>query len=244
MNLPDAVENLYRVFASYPLRTDIPACSCCTTAEEITGLTSAPLRKLGEEQLDHFAFKATTTWGDLEDYKHFLPRILELAGEPGKSFELGFEMWIIAGKLKDNGWTGWPAPEREALGTWFMALWEDILSRYRPGWDGHDDIDFLEHATGAIDDLSPFLDAWAARSDLPALLLLADFIVNRLGDAMRAKGGWQKISQREAIVRWFIDPARGEALDAGIERHIDEPQAETLATGLDFWRSMTGRTGG
>lgn len=244
MSLPEAIEDLYQAFASYPLRQDIPACSCCTSPDQISKLFSKPLRELDEEQLDHFAFKATTTWGELEDYKHFLPRILELAGESSKSFELGFEIWVIAGKLKDNGWTDWPAPEREALETWFMALWEDILSRYRPGWDGRDDIDFLAHAAGAIDDLSPFLDKWTASRELPALLLLADFAINELGDLLQAKGGWQKIPQREDVVRWFSDSVRGEALDRGIERYIENPQAETLATGLDFWRSMTGRAGG
>lgn len=242
MSLPEATENLYEAFASYPLRPDMPACSCCTPKDDFVTLISVPLRDLSEEQLDQFAFSAITTWGDLEDYKHFLPRILELAGRPGKSFDLGLEFWVIAGKLRDNGWTDWPTPEREALEAWFMALWEDILTRYQPGFDGLDDLNFLEHISTAVDDVSPFLDKLAARTDLAALLFLADYVVNRLGDAMRAKGSWQKVRQRPTIVEWFSDPVRGEALDRGIERYIDDPMAETLATGLDFWRSMTGRT--
>lgn len=242
MSLAEAVEGLYQAFASYPLRSDMPACSCCTTSEQIAALLSSPLRELDEEQLEDFAFKATSTWGDLEDYKHFLPRILELAGTPGKSFDYGLELWLIAEKLRYNEWTDWPAPEREALEVWFMALWGEILTRYQPGFDGLDDLNFLKHMSAAVEDLSPFLDKLAARTDLPALLFLADFVINHLGDAMRAKGGWQKIRQRPTIVEWFSGPARGEALDRGIERYIDDPDAETLATGFDFWRSMTGRT--
>ncbi len=244
MSLSEAIEDLYQVFASYPLRQNMPACSCCVAPEEISALLSRPLRELDEQHLDHFAFSATTTWGEPADYKHFLPRILELAGRPGKSCELGLELWIVAGKLADNRWTDWPMPEREALARWFMALWEEILTRYQPGWNGYDDLRFLENISTAVDDLSPFLDRWAAKLELSALLLLADFIVGRLGDAMRAKGGWQKVRQREHIVHWFGDPARAESLDRGIERYIEDPRAETMATGLDFWRSMTGHTGG
>lgn len=244
MDLSDAIENLYRAFASYPLRPDMPACSCCTLEDKFDILVSVPLRDLSEEQLSHFAFSAISTWGELEDYKHFLPRILELAGKQEVILDIGLELRAITAKLKDNKWVAWPVPEQAALEAWFMALWGDILIHYQPGWDGYNDRQFLEHAAGAFDDLSPFLDKWAASKELPALLLLADFAINELGDLLQAKGGWQKIPQRGDVVRWFSDPARGEALDRGIERYIEDLQAETLATGLDFWRSMTGHAGG
>lgn len=244
MSVGIAVEELYRVFARYPARPGMEGCPCCTTDEDKAELASAPLRELSARQIQRFAFKAITTWGEVEDYKHYLPRILELAAEPDPEHDIGLEPWLIAGKLKGNGWDGWPAPERKALEAWFIAFWEDILAHYRPGWDGYDDLQFLENVAEAFDDLSPFLDRWADNVTLPALLMLADFIVNELGDLMQAKGEWRNIPRRQALTAWFSDPARGKTLDAGIERHIDDPQAETLAAGLDFWRSMTGRAGG
>ena len=69
--------------------------------------------------------------------------------------------------------------------------------------------------------------------------MLSDFIVQELGGLLQANANWRKHPQREELVLWFSDPARGQALDAAIERFIDDPSAETLAIGLDFWRSMT-----
>lgn len=42
-------------------------------------LHSKKLRELENKEICGYAFSAITTWGDLNDFKHYLPRIFELA---------------------------------------------------------------------------------------------------------------------------------------------------------------------
>src|SRR5215469_6603849 len=69
--LEQARAQLYAVFARYPARRTMQACSCCVKHEEIVALTAVPLNSLSGEDLGRYAFKAMTTWGDSEDFRSF-----------------------------------------------------------------------------------------------------------------------------------------------------------------------------
>ena len=75
-----AIEHLYDTFKSYTVLGNLRdrSCDCCVTDDEIKTLLSKPLKSIDKDDMYHFMTSALTTFGDLEDYKHFLPRILEL----------------------------------------------------------------------------------------------------------------------------------------------------------------------
>ena len=64
-------------------------------------LHSKQLRELEDEDLARYAFKAMTTWGDVNDYKHYLPRIFELSAKR----ELLVDTFVTLGKLEYGKWT-------------------------------------------------------------------------------------------------------------------------------------------
>src|SRR5215213_8574195 len=74
-----AIEDLYLVFRRYGLRSRLDACPCCTTHGDQARIESRSLRALTPADLEHYVSKAMTTWGDEDDFRHFLPRVLELA---------------------------------------------------------------------------------------------------------------------------------------------------------------------
>jgi hypothetical protein len=76
--LAEAIENLYRAFARYSLRKHVEGCPCCVRERDKRALESKPLRQLASSDLGRYAFKAMTTWGNQDDFRHFLPRIFEL----------------------------------------------------------------------------------------------------------------------------------------------------------------------
>jgi hypothetical protein len=72
-----------------------------------------------------FAFKALTNFGDADDFRHFLPRLLELyvldhSGAPHTLFML-FE------KLNAATWTRWPGHEVAAIRR-FIDAWKRVLT--------------------------------------------------------------------------------------------------------------------
>jgi hypothetical protein len=109
--LKNATENLYRVFARYPYSSDMAVCPCCTTEEETHSLTSKTLRLLTGDDIGEYAFSAMTTWGDVEDFKHFLPRIFEL-----KAIDAVWtDTFVVLGKLEYASWRSWRKDEQDVV---------------------------------------------------------------------------------------------------------------------------------
>src|SRR5438045_109945 len=77
--LTAAIERLYEAFRHYPLRPEIEYCTHCITPEQAQRIYARPLRALTMHDLMSYACSAMGTWGDVRDFKHFLPRIFELA---------------------------------------------------------------------------------------------------------------------------------------------------------------------
>src|SRR5690348_8193737 len=73
-----AVEHLYSVFKRYPLRTTVTGCPHCVFPTDNDRLHSKPLEKLTAHDLVKYAQKAVTTWGGVDDLRHFFPRLAEL----------------------------------------------------------------------------------------------------------------------------------------------------------------------
>jgi hypothetical protein len=212
---------LYTTFASYPLRERIDGCPCCVGADDQLAIHRGPLRKLAAEDLGRYAFKAMTTWGDDADYRHFLPRILELAAsEHGWP---GLEPWLVASKLDYAKFASWPEAEREPVRAWARELWSEQL----------DDIDRLGGLLSlaaalepvvAVDDL---LAIWSTRTSLAAALQIARALqeVTSLG----------RRHERARFERWLLDPARRALLEHRFAAEIASRHADDLAYAIDLW---------
>src|SRR5262249_12479085 len=109
VTLAQAIAALYEAFGRYRRRPSIDACPHCVGKKDQATLARAPLRNLSCAELSRYAFKAITTWGEAEDYKHFLLRILELAVTPEGREWPGLDLEVIAGKIQLAGWPTWPS---------------------------------------------------------------------------------------------------------------------------------------
>jgi hypothetical protein len=75
--LSEAIRELYRVFERYPLPQYTDPCLHCHSREEDAALRSKPLLEAGISDLQDYAVDAIYDWGDVDCFKHFLPRIFE-----------------------------------------------------------------------------------------------------------------------------------------------------------------------
>jgi len=138
------IERVYDAMAPHRLGPEMGGCPHCVDDQMKKSLVGTPLRDLSYEALEPYAFKAMTTWGDASDYKHFLPRILELATTPEGQVHLGFDLGVIARKVKMAGWDTWDAGERAAV----LAYFESVLERARSlgedsGWEVEEVVEAL-----------------------------------------------------------------------------------------------------
>jgi hypothetical protein len=146
----EEIERVYNVFSRYSRPTQLEGCPCCTSPAESQSLVSKPLRALTAPELERYAFKALSTWGTLNDYRYFLPRILELT-EDGS---LLCDAEITLRKLHYGGFQDWPPDERQAVRDYVFGVWREAVHAS----DTYRADAFLCGADPALADLSSLLD--------------------------------------------------------------------------------------
>ena len=112
------VLHLYQVFSKYPeapLRDSDP--NDCSAGDGFAEklyetLRGKPLGSLSELELLDYYFLAVSHIGTVDDFKHYLPRILELMATARKSL---LSPKMLADKLKEAEFSAWPLEERQAV---------------------------------------------------------------------------------------------------------------------------------
>jgi hypothetical protein len=216
-----ALEALYATFNRYD-GIHLEGCPHCTSFEDSAALRRAPVRRLGGE-LHRYLFKAMTTWGTEEDFKHFVPRLLEL-------YASSADAWMLCDKLACARWRSWPELERGAVESYLLSLWRERLAEDGPPLPG---VALLETMLSLDLDLAPYdlrtkLDAWRSARSRESMRSLARFVLEH-GDALFWPGPstrrptlWQARPEIAAEVRaWLLEPATRAGLDASFLEHGD-----------------------
>jgi len=206
--LQSAIDDLYGQFARYPLNLRMTACDCCVDAKTYAALFDGPLRELDQGQLSHFAFKAATTWGTRDDYRHFLPRIFELMTS-ADGMDIAFAPWLQARKLEYTRWRGWPKKEQAAIKSFWYA-WFRGLAQVPPPESTCDPPDrgALVEAYAPLNlDLKPVLEEWS-RAGVAGVHDLISAVVSLDSDG-RVTGLLKEYpSACREYEAWLRDPAR------------------------------------
>lgn len=143
-----------------------------------------PLRELSLDDLDRYAYKAMTTWGEVKHFKHFVPRLFEIAAEVPE----GFDLEVLFGKLAYAHWQEWPAVERDCVERYLHAFWMFTIQE-PPTAECDDRIDTVLCAVGnACPSVQPFLDEWLKSTTAAAVRQLAQWIsINYLPIATKGR---------------------------------------------------------
>jgi len=98
-----SIEGLYTTFSRYPSSSTMDGCPCCVSDTDKEKIHTKQLRQLDGDDISRYAFKAMTTWGDTDDFKHYLPRIFELLA----TTDIFVDTFVLLGKLDYGNWTTW-----------------------------------------------------------------------------------------------------------------------------------------
>jgi len=148
IELERTIDGLYEAFDAYPLKARLDCCPHCELDAAERRLHLRPLRELTWTELGIFSFRALTTFGDEDDFRHFLPRLLELyaldhAGAP-------YTLFMLFEKLNAAAWTRWPADEVAAIRR-FIDAWKRVLTaRARDSEQGAWELDELGGAISVL----------------------------------------------------------------------------------------------
>jgi len=231
--LETAIDHVYAAFASEPPPTRLVASPLRDAETILRTLTAAPLRQLADDQIEGYAAWAITTVGTARDYRHFLPRILDLAVHA--PFGLGQEPPVIAAKLKLAAWHDWPKEQRDAV----LNLFETALRAAVAA-----SLDKLGALQGeswlcglATLGCSPEagLACWRAAPPPHAGFQIAHMAMVALAKNGTVSGGfWEEVDPvfRASVTAWLFDPATRDQLLAARALAPEDDQWE-LDVALD-----------
>lgn len=122
-DLKISIENLYSTFSIYPFKSTMDGCPCCVSNSDKEKMHLKQLKELDGEDLSRYAFKAMTTWGDTDDFKHYLPRIFELLA----TTDFRDDAFVVLGKLEYGKWRTWVEDEQTVIEIFLFAWWADLI---------------------------------------------------------------------------------------------------------------------
>ncbi len=163
IDLLSAIENLYDVFGSVKRPNAMRTCPCCVSDVEAARLLATPLREIGATQMQPYAELVFLTVGGIDDFRYFLPRILDIAVQDN-SWWPSPEITLKALTLAD--WQTWKRDEKQAvmnvIDAWYEAAlyWRAKFNREIDGaiyygWDGESLLCGIARASLSI---APYLD--------------------------------------------------------------------------------------
>jgi hypothetical protein len=210
----------------------------------LADLTARPLTELTADNLGGYMGWAMTTVGSVGDYKHFLPRILELSVLGPGNHHIGGDPEGLARKIMYGAFPDWSADERAALVAAFDAAWRQTLNAAPQGVAAED---WLRGLIVLGEPIQARLAAWLASDALHAGLHLADAVyaeILRRDDAARSFGPDNPYVIYEVYSEWLASPpvrARLERLILNLESQDDAWRLEMaldvpMAAYPDAWR--------
>jgi hypothetical protein len=236
--LRQAIELLYETFARHPRPVHVDFCPCgCTKPEETARLLFKPLRELAFKDTNSYVFSAMTTQGTEDDFRYFLPRLLE-----GIATDADYYAEVLFSKLPYAMWSTWPEDERAAVHTYLRALWPKALSSFplRDELPSFPDIESMLVCIAQTDKLLPYLEVWSEMRCRSADQHLVQFVT--MFGSNFADGGtlreafWEKIiSQGDDLRDWLLQAATLERVTHSAHllpcdgfEHLFEPAMVTL----------------
>jgi hypothetical protein len=187
--LKKSIQNLYDTFDKYQGNPNMDGSPIYDDEIELWNqqLFSKPLRELSAQDLFRFHFKSMTTWGDENDFKHFLPRLMELETE----FNGFTEIALLYNKLEYAQFKTWPVEEQSSVYEFTLALWISLLTDPATvaEWEFHQ---YFESIANIYPDTNLVLKIWEENNTFVSLKYLADYVLEKHTNIFRGDQKYQK----------------------------------------------------
>lgn len=175
LGLRETVENSYQVFQKYKAIAPLDACTdCCLTKNQESELVSLAVQQISFELIYEYNTAAKTEFPSIEEFKHFLPRLLELTAQlkfPHHSAELILSQFGCYSKNQ------WSKEELDLIQDYAEQLFKYILTIYPlPDLEKIDSIVIMLHKAQV--DMQKVLEKWHTIQQRSSLFHLSDLVCN------------------------------------------------------------------
>ena len=196
----DTVANLYETFKGYRIGTNFGQGDTFIRPEQVAKVTARPLRELSASDLDVFALKTMTTWGSVQQFKHFLPRLFELLLDDWETFSFPE---VLVEKLSYGEWKKWPAREQTAVKEFLGYFWTYQL-KMPLNYDGEGRIgEVLSAIFEVTGNLEPYLEIINSFDDVHVAHHLREIIDSNAPQILAKKSKMGLLAQSDQFVQWL-----------------------------------------
>lgn len=122
------ITNLYKTFSKYQLNQKVTGhyCEVCLNDEYNQFLHQTPLYQLTKDDLIGYLTSADIVDDTCNDFKYFLPRLLEIIWEDDEQSHYFFDIiWQVIAKTKNNLWS---LEEQKAINDFVITYMEKVQS--------------------------------------------------------------------------------------------------------------------
>lgn len=232
--LSNAIYQAYIAFSDMPQPREITASPLRNAGKILSVITAAPLRELAGNQIGPYSGWAITTVGDDRDYRHFLPRIFELAiSDP---IWLGTMPPVMASRIDKGGWRRWPEHHQEAVLHFFHSAFRAALETHP------EELQSASQWLCALmmlgESVAPGFQEWHSSVATDASLQLAAFVLEekkqllRGGDLRGSFWADVDVSLRREIAAHLISEETKRYLRSAIPHVSDEDRSYFLEAAL------------
>lgn len=204
--IDQTIIDLYKVFGRYPVNRGMEGSPLygAKVKEWNAELLSKPLSQLNSEVLARFCSSVTLTWGSIDDYKHFLPRIYELINR----IDFIAEIWVVFDVLNKYDWYNWPNEEVSLLNRYFVDLWESVICNSNEATD-YAVANYLSSISNVYLDFNELLAMWQSNESMPSVRKLAYYLSDNYEEIfikVRLPGFHPSKERGEKLLEWLISP--------------------------------------
>ena len=226
----EAVQALYATFDG-PAPRAVTGCPCCSDGAHLASLSARPRRQLDGAALGPYAFSALYTVGTMADFKHFLPRILELVAAD----TLDCDTQVVFHKLVYAG--PWTAAELAAVSRFAEVALAAAVDDPR-----RSPLVLIESVGLAGLPLATMLDRLLVGADATRVSGLARLVFDYGARLTAAGPGWIWWKQGATSTRrdWLLAGPPLVVLRRAVEGDVDHPDAGAWASACDVLECVSG----
>lgn len=169
------IDQSYSLFSKYRANLPLDVCTeCCMTLNQTSELASMSVKQIPFELLYEYNTAAKPTLPNINEFKHFLPRFLELTAE--LKF-LHHSAEIILNRFEYYSAEEWTKEERETIQCFANELFKYFLTVYPfPELETIDSIIIMLYKAQV--DIKEILKGWSTIETRSSVLHLSDLVCN------------------------------------------------------------------
>jgi len=227
--LRNIIKRSYLVFSKYRVTVPLDVCTeCCMTPKQESALASMSVQQIPFELLYEYNTAAKTSSPSIEEFKHFIPRFLELTAE--MKF-LHHSAELILGRFEYYRKEEWTKEECEVIQSYAKELFKYYLTIYPlPDLEKIDSIIIMLYKAKV--DISQILLSWSTVENRSSVLHLSDLVCDAFkginNDSLSSPFADSQIS--ELVYHWLHSDYKLAKLRTTIEEVIMEPKE------MDEWK--------